>query len=92
MPVLFCLVLLGLAFEVARAHAQVGGEMTGPYRAGPLAQREAPVELEWPAQGEELLVLGGITAILCGFRASGLARGRTASKGVSMRARRVAGR
>mgnify|MGYP001813191539 CR=1 FL=1 len=75
-PVLVCVVLFWLAFEVARAHAD--SEMTGPYRAGPLAQRDAPVDPDWPVHGEELLVLGGIAAILYGFRASGLARGRSA--------------
>ena len=91
-PVLFFAVLLGLAFEVARAHAQEGAEAGSAYHPGPLAQRETPVELSWPAHGEELLVLGGLAAILYGFRASGLARRSPASVGSPMPARRAAGR
>jgi hypothetical protein len=80
LAVLVSLVLFGIAVGVSMARASGEGGLTAapdraePYREGPLEQRSAAGSLEWPQGAEELLALGVITAILCGFRASGLAR------------------
>lgn len=46
-----------------------------PYRPGPIASApRTGVAIDWPRRAREAVVLGGIAAILVGFRASGLAR------------------
>lgn len=45
-----------------------------PYRPGPLDQRGPASAIDWPQGSRELLALGMISAILYGFRASGLAQ------------------
>ena len=80
LAVVMALALFGIAVGVSIARASGEGGVTAPpdraepYREGPLEQRSAAASLEWPQGAKELLALGVITAILCGFRASGLAR------------------
>jgi len=82
LPIAAILALFGFAIGVVgMASAESGGVLDSsgdraqPYQEGPL-ERRAEATLEWPAGAEELLALGMLTAILCGFRASGLARQR----------------
>lgn len=82
-PIVAILAFLGIAIAiVGMAHAEAGarfdarGDAAQPYREGPLEGRRSDPSLAWPQGVEELLALGVITAILCGFRASGLARQR----------------
>jgi hypothetical protein len=83
MPNVAIFAFLGIAIAVVgMAHAEAGaafdarGDLAQPYREGPLEGRRSDPALAWPQGVEELLALGVITAILCGFRASGLARQR----------------
>jgi hypothetical protein len=80
-PLFATLVFLGLAAEVvgmARAEGPDGlrksVERPKAYQEGPLEPRSAPVTFEWPPSSDEFLALGVLSAILFGFRASGLAR------------------
>ncbi|MBJ21137.1 MAG: hypothetical protein GY910_19090 [bacterium] len=78
LPFVAALFLLALAVEsgIARASAEGlwGIEVAQPYRAGPRDRRAAVSSFEWPRGADELLALGVLAAILCGFRVSGLAR------------------
>ena len=90
LPLVALLALLGFAAEVAEvagfsdglavrvASAEVADRVrmqrAEPYREGPLDLRSPATSLEWPAGASEFLALAVLSAILYGFRASGLAR------------------
>ena len=86
LPVLIGIAGLGFALGVAGAKADGERVEGAPYRAGPVeARRAAPSAFEWPGPAEEILVLGGIGAILYGFRASGLSRERSSGGAAARR-------
>jgi len=78
----------GLAVRVANAEDadRVMMQRAEPYREGPLELRSPATSLEWPAGASEFLALAVLSAILYGFRASGLAR-----QGGGKRTRRATG-
>lgn len=88
LPIMSALALLGFAVVVAADagiaqadHKRGGGALAAePYREGPLDRREPIASVSWPRGSRELLALGLIAAILCGFRASGLAQSQPSAR------------